>query len=64
MIPARQALEQARAARKDAGAGCGCLPFAESLGLAERTGATLWPVALLLGPHAVRLAGRRRRRRR
>lgn len=64
MIPARQALQQARAARGTPGAGCGCLPFAQSMGLAERSGAVLWPVALLLGPHAVRLAKRRRRRRR
>ena len=63
MLAARRSLEQARRARRSRGGGCGCAPFAgASSRFADRLVGPLLPVALLLAPHAVGLARRRRRR--
>ena len=63
LLPARKALQEARARRRGPGDGCGCLPFsAGSPTFAGRVTGSLFPVALLLCPHVIRLSRRRRRR--
>ena len=63
MLAARASLAEARKASGTRPGGCGCAPRAG--GLARRTDMALgavFPAALLLAPHAVRIVRRRRRR--
>ena len=61
MLAAQQGLREARAGQAKRGGGCGCSPKAKSASRRVAMLTALFPFALLLVPHVVRLARRRRR---
>jgi len=62
MVGARQGIDSARAARAHGGTGCGCLDaVGTATGLADRGPGLILPAFVLLAPHALRLARRRKR---
>jgi tetratricopeptide (TPR) repeat protein len=63
LTPARQSLMAAWAGRRSKGGACGCLGAGPPSGPTDAALGAMLPVALLLAPHAMRLARRRRKRR-